>query len=216
MKSIFFILIISFLTISCTKERLTADGNIRSEIRNPGNFNQVRSNGSTHIHIEYGDEYKVELRGSGNLLPYYKTGVFSSTLDLGYERVNVRHDDIEVYITMPSIAGVTISGSGDVDISGNFPDQDRFDLRVSGSAQTDVHDAFRSSNVSVNISGSGDADLQRIVSSKSDVKISGSGSVNVRVEEVLDVNISGSGKVYYSGNPIVNSRISGSGKVIRN
>jgi hypothetical protein len=47
-----------------------------------------------------------------------------------------------------------------------------------------------------------------------DIRISGSGDVEVNVKESLEANISGSGSVTYRGNPAhVNSHSSGSGKV---
>lgn len=215
MKAILSMLFISFFFVSCTKDRLTADGNITTEIRTLGAFNEVRSSGSTNIHIIYGTEYKVELRGSANLLPRYETRVHNNVLDLGYERVNVQNDDIEIYVTMPIVSAVSLSGSGNLIISGNFPDQDYFRLSISGSAEVEVLDTFNADNVVVNISGSGDANLQKVISKHSDVKVSGSGNVSVTAIESLKVTISGSGKVFYLGNPVISSSISGSGKVVK-
>ncbi|MBC8052292.1 MAG: DUF2807 domain-containing protein [Sphingobacteriaceae bacterium] len=201
---------------SCTKDRLTADGNIITEVRTTGTFKELRSSGSNHIHVTYGPQFKVEVRGSANLVSRYKTKVYNNTLDLGYEFVNVRRDDIEVYITMPKISGVSLSGSGNVDLYGNFEDTDFFNLRISGSATTRAHNTFNASHLVVNISGSGDADLEKLTCRNAEVHISGSGDTRLACTERLDVHISGSGKVYYSGNPFVESSINGSGKVIKN
>src|SRR5690606_36326166 len=134
---------------------------------------------------------------------------------LGYDQVQVRHVDIEVFITLPSIESATMSGSGSLEINGSFPDQDRFRLTVSGSSKTIVEGMFQADEVNVDISGSGDANLERIQCNKGDVKISGSGEVRMNVEETLKVRISGSGKVYYTGNAVVDSKVSGSGEVIK-
>jgi hypothetical protein len=215
MKTQILLIAIVILFTSCSKDRITADGNIISEIRNTGSFKEVRSSGSNNIHISYGPEFKVEVRGSGNLVSRYKTKVYNNTLDLGYEFVNVRRDDIEVFITMPKISGVSLSGSGNVDLSGPFQETDFFNLRISGSAKVRVDNTFEASEVAVNISGSGDADLRNIICKEAGVRISGSGDVRLTCDERLDVQISGSGDVYYIGNPSVHSDISGSGKIIR-
>lgn len=215
MKTILFIAIISIFCLSCSKDRLTADGNIMTEIRQPGSFTGIHSSGSNPVKIIYGTEFKVEIKGSGNLIPRYKTEIFNGTLNLGYEFVNVHKDDIEVFITMPAISHASMSGSGKLDIAGSFPVQSLFRLTISGSSNTRVHDAFSADEVNVNISGSGDAELEKIQSNKGDVKISGSGDVRLNVQNTLKVRISGSGKVYYTGNAVVDSEISGSGTVVK-
>jgi hypothetical protein len=215
MRASFFITIIALLSLSCMKDRLIGDGNIITQERSPGSFTGIHSEGATPVHLSYGTAFNVEVRGSSNLVPRYKTKVFNGVLHLGYDHVQVRHDDIEVFITLPSIESATMSGSGSLEINGSFPDLDRFRLTVSGSSKTIVEDMFRADEVNVNISGSGDVNLERIQSKKGDVKISGSGEVRMNAEETLKVRISGSGKVYYTGNAVVDSKVSGSGEVIK-
>jgi len=215
MRTTLFIAIISLFFFSCTKDRLVADGNIITEVRNPGTFTGVHSSGANPIKIIYGNAFKVEVRGSANLIPRYKTNINNGTLNLGYEFVSVRKDDIEVFVTMPAISHVSMSGSGKLDINGNFPAQNLFRLTVSGSSNTNVNDAFNVDEVNVNISGSGDANLEKILSNKGDVKISGSGDVRLSVQKTLKARISGSGKIYYTGNAAVDSEISGSGTVVK-
>ncbi len=84
---------------------------------------------------------------------------------------------------------VILSGSGNIDLVGSLENQD------------------------VTISGSGDyegADLESLIA---EVLISGSGSVNVRVEDQLDVLISGSGNVRYYGSPELDQSVTGSGSI---
>lgn len=215
MKITSFLIIVTLLLASCSKDRITADGNVISEIRNPAPFKKIHTSGSNDISITYGNEYKVELRGSANLISRYKTTVRSNTLDLGYEHVKVGRDDIRIFVTLPSLSGISLSGSGNINIYGNFPDTELFNLRVSGSAKTVVHDTFNADEVVANISGSGNADLKKISGKQSHVTISGSGDVWVSTLQHLKVNISGSGKVFYTGNPTVDADISGSGKVLK-
>jgi hypothetical protein len=215
MRTILFIAIISILSISCTKDRLDADGNITTEVRTPGNFTGVHSSGANPITVTYGTEFKVEIKGSANLIPRYKSDIHNGVLDLGYEHVNVHNDDIEVFVTLPVINSASMSGSGKLNIAGNFPAQDLFRLTISGSSKVTVKDTFVADEVNVNISGSGDADLEKIQGKRGEAKISGSGDVRVNIQNSLKARISGSGKIYYTGNAQVDSEISGSGKVIK-
>lgn len=215
MKALILFALSSLLLISCSKDRLTASGDKTTETRSVRDFTGVKSSGANDVHITYGTEFKVTLKGSDNLIPYFKTEIIGNTLHLGYERVNVRRDDIEVFVTLPEIQYVSLSGSGSVDIYGTFPTVDFFDLSISGSGEVEVEDAFNADETVVKISGSGEADLEKLSTRHADINISGSGDAKLKVQESLKARISGSGKIYYKGNPQVDSQISGSGKVIK-
>ncbi|RZK47637.1 MAG: DUF2807 domain-containing protein [Pedobacter sp.] len=215
MKALILFALSSLLLISCSKDRLTASGDKTTETREVRNFTGVKSSGANDVHITYGTEFKVTLRGSDNLIPYFKTEIIGNTLHLGYERVNVRRDDVEVLVTLPSIEYVSLSGSGSVDIYGVFPSVNFFDVSISGSGEVEVEDVFTANETAIKISGSGEADLEKLNTKHADVNISGSGDVKLKVQDTLKARISGSGKVYYKGNPTVDSQISGSGKVIK-
>lgn len=215
MKALITLALASILFTSCSKDRLTASGDKKTETRELRAFTGVDSYGSNNIHISYGSTFKVTLSGSDNLLPYFKTEVVGSTLKLGYERVDVRHDDIQIYVTLPYLQYLEVSGSGDIDVSGQFPAMDFFQLSISGSGEVEVETAIIADEVGVRISGSGEADLKKLQSRRAEVNISGSGDARIGVSERLKARISGSGKIYYSGSPEIDSQISGSGKLIK-
>lgn len=215
MRTLFLLLAAGLLFTGCRKEQLTASGDKTEETRSLKNFTGVRSSGSKNIHVKYGDEFQVTLKGSANLLPYFKTEVLGGTLSIGYERVNVQHDDVEVFVTLPSLVYTSISGSGSISISGNFPLVNRFEASISGSGKVDVENTFETQKAIVDISGSGNANLQQLVSRQAEISISGSGDARITARELLKVQISGSGKAYYWGTPLVDSHISGSGSIIK-
>ncbi len=209
------LLSVSILFSSCLKEQLEGNGNIITEVRTLSNFSGVVNSGSKRLHVSYGPEYKVELRGSSNLIPAYRSRITNGDLSLYYDRVNVRHDDIEVYVTMPEIRRANLSGSGKILINGNFPSQNYFESRISGSGDIQVNSDFDVDELDVTISGSGRADLLNIKSRRAEVHISGSGDAKVHATDHLKAKISGSGRTYYTGNPTIETDISGSGKVVR-
>lgn len=214
MRTVLFIILFGTFLTSCTKERLTGNGEIVTDTRSISGFTGIHSSGSNRLFVNHGPEFKVEVKGSSNLVPRYKTIVRNNTLELGYEnRLNIHGDDIQVFVTLPAIKNVSLSGSGKVRISGNFPATQLFRLSISGSADVDVMDEFQCNSLSTSISGSGNANLLPILAQDADVTISGSGDVRVSAEQKLKVKISGSGDVFYSGSPEVSANISGSGQV---
>jgi hypothetical protein len=137
MKTLLFIGFFAAALSSCTKERLTANGNKITDIRTPGTFDGVSSSGSNTVYITRGQEFHVELRGSSNLLSSFETKVRGNTLELGYKNASVSDDDIEVYITMPEVQFLALTGSGEMSVRGDFPAQEKFSLRISGSGDID-------------------------------------------------------------------------------
>lgn len=215
MKKLFIYTITAISIISCSKDRLSASGDKITETRSPADFTGINTSGSTPVHISYGTEYKVMLKGSNNLIPHFKTNTINGTLYLGYEKASVQHDDVEAFVTLPQISKVSVSGDSDVDITGQFPTIETFKLSISGSGEVDVHTTLNASQTNISISGSGEADLKKLATKNADIDISGSGEVEISVEENLKARISGSGKIYYLGSPQIDSQISGSGKLIK-
>lgn len=211
-----FLMMIAFALSSCNGERLVANNNVISETRDLSGFEQVEAGGANNVHVAYGENFKVELRGSSNLVQAYETKIDNKTLTLRYnDDVNVDDDDVEVFVTLPLLNGVTLSGSGDMDIRGQFPEAKEFVVNINGSGDINVSESFSCVSLEVDISGSGKAELSNLQTVRSDVTISGSGDTYVHAEEQLDVRINGSGTVYYKGSPRVKSDINGSGQVKR-
>lgn len=200
---------------ACSKERINADGNQITEIRQTQNFKSVSVAGSSQVSITYGTNFKVELKGSSNLIANFTTRVVNNELLLKYEKVNVDQDDISVYITMPALEQIRTSGSAGFELFGIFPQQENFRVYISGSGNVNVSGELASTNLHGEIAGSGNANLEKIASKKSELEISGSGNFRTRTEETLKVKINGSGNVYYFGNPVLESSLIGAGKLVK-
>ena len=89
------------------------------------------------------------------------------------------------------------------------------DLAISGSGNIEALSEFDIESESVDLSGSGKLKLFKVIGQDCNVALSGSGNVEVNVQNELVVDLSGSGNVYYKGVPnSIQSDISGSGSVI--
>ena len=135
MKTIFLIALgFSAFMCSCSKEKISGSGSIITE-RTMGNFSAVSVSGTNNVYIKNGYGFKVEVKGYGNLIPYYETTLTGETLELHYrDRIKVHNDNIVTYVTMPLIKGITISGSAKITATGEFGSTASLDTRISGSA----------------------------------------------------------------------------------
>jgi hypothetical protein len=208
-------LIIILLFSACEKEKLTANGHVISETRSLEPFTGVHTSGASAVHIIYGNEYKVELKGSSNLVPYFDAKITNNKLYLGYQHVNVKRDDIEIFVTMPSVRYISLSGSVNISVAGNFPPLNFLNLELSGSGEMTAESLMIADEVNIDISGSGNVAFGKLTSKIAQVNISGSGAAAIAVLNRLKATISGSGKVHYTGNAVVETHISGSGRLIK-
>jgi hypothetical protein len=126
---------------------------------------------------------RIEVAGDGKLV--------LSPCDSDHHWCWGRHD-LEVEITTPSIAAISVHGGGDLNAEGAFPRQPHLALEVHGGGDADVR-AIPADNVSVEVHGGGDAKL--------------------RAEHSLSADVHGGGDVHYWGHPQVSSSTHGGGSV---
>jgi hypothetical protein len=187
---------------------------------------EAESNLIPHIRTQVkGTE--LEIDSKENLRNNYPMKIYVHTTDI--KEVNLSGSGlIETEEVTTGDVEIHLSGSGYMLFTGTT---DNIDCSVSGSGSVDI--GVTAGQIDADISGSGDIELWG-VADRGDFKISGSGSFNayemllqecyanisgsgsmeVTVEDYLNVNISGSGNVYYMGSPDIDSKITGSGSVI--
>ena len=206
------------------------EGPIVSEEINLRNFDAIELKISAHVYIRQGSEQKVVVEGQHNIIDELERNVDNGIWKIETDRCVRNHDDLRIYITLPDVTLLRISGSGDI-ISENTLVVNDIELSISGSGKIDI--AVDADDINAKTSGSGDMLLEGKgdvltyqVSGSGDLRafnlrmhaaninISGSGDADVHVSDELDIRISGSGDVSYKGNPQVDARITGSGRVI--
>jgi hypothetical protein len=192
---------------------------------NPGDetFTKVELNTIGKVFITQGDAVYMEINPLGEK-EGIKTDVKNGTL---YIESTV---DAEYRITMKSIEGLAVGGTGEITSSGPLT-ASRLRLDVSGSGKmtlelqvTDLEIDIsgvgkmnlsgKADNASVEISGSGKVEAFDLVVKNCKAEISGVGKCNMDITESLTSDISGMGSVNYKTKPAhVTSEVSGVGKV---
>jgi hypothetical protein len=203
------------------------------ETRDLSGFKRVGFGVSGDLYINLGSEFKVVLEGEKSLLEDIITEVSGGRLIIKKEnwRLNM-NERVTVYITMPAIEGLSVSGSGRAEIK-DAVRADNLDLSVSGSGKlytTDITVSTLDCSISgsgdiivagkgsavkadISISGSGNYSGESLKIESAEITISGSGNCTCNVAETLKASVSGSGNVVYQGEPKIDARVSGSGHV---
>lgn len=228
--------VISFTTFAQPWKKIEGNGNITKDVRNLGAFTAIASGGSWDIVISYGIDKNVVIEADDNLLPYIITKVQNGKLNITTDNyVNLKsRNKIKIYVSLTTITGISMAGSGNITGVGNFTNEDKTTFSVAGSGNINLNfkliekvsiSIAGSGNVNlkgktevlgVSIAGSGDAICKELVADEVKVSIAGSGSAKVNASNSLKVSIVGSGDVYYTGAVTnISKSVAGSGKVIK-
>jgi hypothetical protein len=235
MKVYHFLLAAALLASSChfgPFHVIQGNGNVTQDDRQVGDFQSIDARGFMNVYLTQGDGYHVRLEGESNILPYISTRIEGSKLIVGTEHaidVNTTHD-LNVYVTMPKLNNITLSGSGDIIGKNTLTNTDPMSFGLNGSGN--VHVSVDAPGVETSLAGSGhlylNGQTQRLKveiagsatfsgdslkSEEAQVSIMGSGDAYVFASVSLNVTIGGSGDVYYWGNPSVSSKVFGSGSL---
>lgn len=207
------------------------EGPIVTETLDVDPFDGIDLQLSATVFITQGSPQSVTVEGKANIIDELERDVNGNGVWQIETDDCVRDlDDLRIFITVPDIRRLKISGSGEI-ISENVLVADNIDLEINGSGDMDValdaDDVIgrisgsgkmvlegEANDLIYRISGSGDLLAFDLLARTADIEISGSGDADVRVSDDLRVRISGSGDVRYKGNPTLDVSISGSGRVI--
>ena len=226
------VLTLFFVAIIATN-CLSNDLSLENETRDLKGFKRISFGVSGNLYINIGSEFKVVLEGDESLLDDIETELSGDKLIIKKDnwRMNM-NDKVTIYITMPELTGLGVSGSGKAEVRDAIKTED-LDLSVSGSGRL-LTSGIKAANLECSISGSGNivlagdgnVDNAEISISGSgnytgellkiatlETSISGSGNCTCSVTESLEARVSGSGNVTYLGNPKIDARVSGSGRV---
>ncbi len=195
-------------------------------------FHSIALSDNLDVVIQQGETQKVEVKGYANLIEDIQTEVDNNEWKI--KMTPGCYDDLEdmqIFITIPDIENIKITGSGDVTLE-NLVEVDRLDFKTTGSGDIECDCVLNVEDLNIKITGSGDVSLTgntpnqeieimgsgdvenfEMISDDTSVNISGSGSAEVFVNNHLDVRITGSGDVEYKGNPTISTDITGSGSV---
>jgi hypothetical protein len=186
------------------------------DIREVSPFTKIAFAIPGKLYIKQGSQQRVELVGDPDIIREVETRVNSGRLSISREsRFNriFNNSDITVYITVPTLEGLRVSGSGDAIGEGVFKVRE-FDVAVSGSGSA-VVEVVADEDVEADLSGSGSLTIKgKFREFESDVSGSGKVTVDAEIYGTADLSLSGSGKIIARGKAReVKADISGSGKV---
>jgi hypothetical protein len=182
-------------------------------------FSRISFRAEGKLYLRQGSPQKVEVEGDRDYIDELDIRVEGDRLTMGRDSWNFWNwnnssNKVTIYVTVPDIKSLSVSGSGDLIGETKITSRD-LELKVSGSGSM-VLEADASGAIDADVSGSGDIELKG-KSKDFESHVSGSGKVKltISVADRATFGLSGSGKVIASGSAQeVKATISGSGEVL--
>jgi hypothetical protein len=186
---------------------------------------------SGDVILTQGSTQKIVLEGQKNVIDNIKRDVNGGTWELHYDKSVRQSKAVKIYITLPTLRVIAVSGSGNITGTNKFTNLGNVEIVASGSGEVslaieaadvecavsgsgDVHLDGSARTIEIAVSGSGNVDAQNLKTGSCEIAISGSGDALVYCIESLDAAISGSGDIRYKGNaPKVHASVHGSGDI---
>ncbi|AFK03990.1 hypothetical protein Emtol_2856 [Emticicia oligotrophica DSM 17448] len=234
MKRSFFLLLTALVGVfglsSCETYIIEGNGIVQTEYRRMAYFNRIELYFPAEVILRQGPTKDIEITAESNLINYVRSRVSGNSLVLEDNGRLRSSNNVKIFIQVPDINAVYVSGSGRV-ISDNKIFTNNMKLRLSGSGLIDMALDVKNDLVTelsgsgliymegdtyngiYDVSGSGKIESFEMYADNSDILLSGSGRCETTALKNLDVKISGSGSVWFKGNPRISRSISGSGKI---
>jgi hypothetical protein len=227
MKTLFTFLVL----VSFNATQLNAQ---QTEKRNVGTYDGIHIAGSYEVTLIQGSERTIELMGNDEDLEKIEAKVKNGTLSIKQKEKswfgNWDTKIVEITIPVEDINKVILIGSGKI-ISRQAVNADHFKTTLSGSGDIhlnlgvkhleaavtgsgEIHLDGDAAQVELAVTGSGEIEATGIEATMGEVKITGSGDINMYASESIAVYITGSGDVVCKGNPKKQkTKVTGSGDI---
>lgn len=167
----------------------------------------VTVNIPAHVYYQPGSKAQASISGDAELISHVRMRDGTLAWDSTF---CVTDDNLTVRLSGPPVTAWTLNGSGTLKLADIKQDALRIVTRGSGT----VTGGGESRQASVDVSGSGNVDLSRLVTRKADARIRGSADVQLAPRDDAAIEIYGSGTVSLHG-PVarVSSHVAGSGQI---
>ncbi len=209
------------------------------DVRPVDAFTEVEFETPGTLHLRQGDAHSVEVDGPPKVLDRLVTEVDGEALEVRaeddsglfglFDNGDLDSDEVDIYVTMPTIEKVGLAGSGRIEGETRI-ESESLSLSVAGSGDLDLEvdteqleigvagsgDCIlrgRAGALTTKTAGSGDIQAAEMKTRTAELDVVGSGDAELHVTDRLDARILGSGDVHYRGQPEIELSSLGSGTV---
>ncbi len=220
------------LPIRIFQHGIKGSGNVVKENREVPAFHGIDAGSVFHIYVKKGTKQSLIIETDDNIQEQIKAKVSDGVLNLETKGSIINPEKMNVYIVMPNIDELDLSGACKMETEGRFESEkmeldlsgasgltmsikvNNLDLDLSGASKTTL-DGF-ASKVELEASGASHVYMENLEVNNATVDCSGAAKVNIYVVQSLKGECSGASHIKYTGEvKQVNIETSGAGSVSR-
>jgi len=213
LKVVFALVTISLA--SCSKDSITGFGSIKEETRNISYFTGIEVKGEATVYVSQGTTHSVRLRAYENILPHIQTSVGSDkVLSVGPQSgVNIKNSNLEVYVTLPSLTEIHLSGK----VKGFVQAASGNHIRIHLEGLTELQWESASQFSTVSLIASGDSRIEALLLRTDTLNVSMTGDCTVKIscDKHIKGELSGKTHLSYRGNPTIDVSTTGSSRITK-
>ena len=214
-------LFVTATLVSCdfdmTIGQVNGTGDVRTEERPVGDFNQVRGSAGLDVYLTEGSENKVVVEADDNLHELIETEVENGKLRIRANKNIGRAKAKKVHVTYVSLDGIEASSGADVIGNSviksevlNLDSSSGADLELEifakevyaeSSSGSDMKLSGKATSLSAKASSGSDLNAKELEVIDCNADVSSGADITVNVKERLETEASSGGDIHYYGNP---------------
>lgn len=206
--------VVAALAAGAVAASIKGSGNVLEQSRPVADFQSIRSEGAWVLDVKVGGAPSLKVRADDNLLPLIETTVNQGELTIRFKddtpSIGFKRQSPRIEVTVPKLSAYRHEGAGQATFH-NLQGE-RFALSYDGAGL--ITASGQVDKLSVEASGAGSLDLDRLKAREVTVNLAGVGAVQVYASESLTAAVDGIGSLTYFGKPKrLSKAVSGIGSV---
>jgi hypothetical protein len=167
-------------------------------------FNSIKAKGVTRIVVTQDTACSVRIRANEKCLEAYHFGVKRDELRVEYKdfqgNVDKNTPAITLYVTVPCLEEVEITGAGKMEVSGRMEQVGGLGVEINGVGEVCV-DTLSVEGLKLELNGASECTLVKVTAQEDiEIEVNGAGNLNANVFcQELEVELNGAGKAVLSG-----------------
>jgi len=160
-------------------------------------FDKISLDCPAEVHVRQANDFSVSARSKyKDALDILKLAISNNTLQISAESTLFQSfPEINIYVTLPSLTGMAVNGSGEIDIKGSYSGE-IMNVTLNGSGDIDMDDVKLTRAFTGNLNGSGDLKFERLEAANLQLTLQGSGDIEcerITIQNNADFTLQGSG-----------------------
>lgn len=142
-------------------------------------FDAIVVNGSSDMELTQGDAFSVLVRANEDVFQYLDYKVSDGKLILEtVDKVNIRAEEFNIYITLPCLKLLEVNGAADVDLKNGYKSGEDLEVKVNGAGDFEFN-GITVPELIFKLNGAGDIEAENLDVQNLDVTINGAGDIDL-------------------------------------